>query len=409
MSVTSSQANPFPPLTISAAGMCTSLGGMVAGCAAARGGILRIMEMAPPEDPGEATGQMEPGGEGVEPVVEGADAEGAEEASSFHGHRVRDIPEEVSGLERLSNLATLALEDLLSGLTDPARELGRYAFILCLPSGYLRWAHSASKGPAPEAFASGVFLDPNEAAYLEEIKRSLLPRVFAAFPDLPQPIWTGLVLEDQAGFSEGVARAAALLSKGRVDSCLLGGVDSRVIFEDREAFEELGLVLTPDFPAGFIPGEGAAFLLLRPSNWAGESLGTVDSAAQATESGHRLSGSPPVAEALTQVARAALQNAGGGAAPVVVLSPVNGSPWISSEWGYLLTRVPALGNGDHIFPAGAFGEMGAADGPVAACMAIRGFARGYLKQSQAMVVLSSECGRKGAVMMRRPTTPGGSS
>ncbi len=264
----------------------------MAGCAAARGGILRITEITPPEaDP--PPGEDDLGGEATE--------EGSEAPPAFFGHRVRDVPDEVQGLERLARLAVLALEDLLSDLSEPARDLGRYALILCLPSGYLRWAHAASRGPAPQAFSSGVFLDPNEPANLEEIQKALLPMIFSSIPDLPQPVWTGLVLEDQAGFAEGMARAAALLTQGRVDSCLLGGVDSRVLFQDRAAYEELGLVLTEDFPAGFVPGEGAAFLQLRPPHWQGASLATFESAAQAAEPGHRVSGSPPVAEGLTYV------------------------------------------------------------------------------------------------------------
>lgn len=424
MSITFAQATPFPPLTVSAAGMSTALGGMVAGCAAARAGILRIQEVTPPEDP-PGLGAVAMAQESITPPEIGAGADAGQEAASnsqgateeekperlgpYLGHRVRDVPDEIQGMDRLAGLATLALQDLFSTLTDPARELGRYAFILCLPSGYLSWAHAALEGPAPQAFSSGVFLNPREAEYLAEIQESIIPRIFSAFPDLPRPIWTGIVLEDQAGFSEGVTRAAALLTQGRADSCLLGGVDSRILFQDRRALEDLGLVMTDDFPAGFVPGEGAAFLQLRPPHWTGESLASIQAAAQAAEPEHRLSGSPPVAEALTQVARAALQNAGGGQRPFLVLSPVNGSPWISCEWGYLLARVPTLAEGDYLYPAAAFGEMGAANGPVATCMAIRGFVRGYLGQHGAMVVLSAECGRKGAVMIRRPATPGGST
>jgi len=361
----------------------------VAGCAAARAGIQRISELS-------AAAVLEREAVGVE-------------GAAYSGHQVRGLPEGLAGMERLAHLGASALNDLFSEFPEAGEGLGRLGLILCLPSGYLDWARASDAGEAGDAFSSGVFLDPAEAARLQDLKTSLIPILLSLAPNLPKPAWTGLVLEDQAGFAEGVARAAALLSQGRLDSCLLGGIDSRLDLGMLRALEEMGLLTTPDFPAGFIPGEAGGFLLLRAPGAAPEPLAWIDAAAQGAEAVHRFSEAPPVGDSLTETVRLALGSGGSADDGLLVLGSVNGSPWNSNEWGYLLTRLRAIGAADHWFPVGSFGETGASLGPIAACMAIRGFARDYAGADQALLVLSSESGRKGAVVIRRPASTGGTT
>ncbi len=378
MSTAPPPSAPFPALPVIAAGMCTSLGGLVAGCAASRAGIQRISEL-----------------DGT-----------VEEEMVFWGHAVRNIPEGSRGMDRLAHLGALALEDLFSEFPDVGENLGRFGLIVCLPSGYLEWALSFAAGASRDAFSSGVFVDPNESARLQAARESLLPTLLSLAPDLPEPVWTGLVLEDQAGFAEGAARAAALLSQGRLDSCLLGGLDSRLAPEFLEILDSLGLLQTPEFPAGFLPGEAAAFLLLRAPGTAHQPQAWIEGAATAADEAHRFSGAPPVGDSLTEAVRNAMDGRASDQSGLLVTASVNGSPWNSNEWGYLLTRHRSLGEADHWFPVGSFGETGAAFGPVAALMAMRGFSRGYAGAHRAVIVLSSESGRKGAVVLKGPASTG---
>lgn len=392
----------------------------MAGCAAARAGIQRISEISEPEvlEPAVVEPEMEESA-GLESPDEGdqsggEDPEGeekpeGEEGPAYYGHRARDLPDGLTGTERLAHLGAAALSDMFSEFPEAGKGLGRLGLILCLPSGYLDWAHSFLGGAADDAYASGVFVDPGEGERTEEMKNTLVPALLSLGPDIPAPTWTGLVLEDQAGFAEGVARAAALLSRGRLDSCLVGGVDSRVGHDLLEALAEMGLLQTPEFPAGFIPGEAGAFLLLRAPGAGSEALAWIDAAARGADAGHRFSGAPPVGDTLTDVVRLALGAGGAGSAggsPLLVFGSVNGSPWTSNEWGYLLTRVRELGEAAHSFPVGSFGEAGSSFGPLAACMAIQGLARGYAGADRAVIVLSSESSRKGAVVMRRAESAG---
>lgn len=338
---------------------------------------------------------------------DGQPEEEGEEESVYWGHQAQGLPEGSAGLDRLTHLGASALKDLFSEYPEAGKDPGRLGLILCLSSGYLDWAQAFKAGEANDGFPTGVFVDPDEGARVEEMKNSLVSNLLSLVPDLPEPAWTGLVLEDQAGFAEGVARAAALLTQGRLDSCLLGGIDCRVDPEMLKALEEMGLLQTPDFPAGFIPGEAGAFLLLTAPASAPEPLAWIEATAQGAEGAHRLSGAPQVGAALTETVRTALGKLESTDALTLVLGSANGSPWNSNEWGYLLSRVRALGAARHWFPVDGFGEVGASLGPVAACTAMRGFSRGYAGGDRALLVLSSESGRKGAVVMSRWGKGGG--
>jgi 3-oxoacyl-[acyl-carrier-protein] synthase-1 len=173
-----------------------------------------------------------------------------------------------------------------------------------------------------------------------------------------------------------------------------------------EAFADLGLLMTPEFPAGFIPGEAAAFVLLRAPGGPQNPLAWIEGAAQGAEAAHRLSEVPVVADSLTETVGLVLDGGSSAAEPVLALSSVNGSPWTSNEWGYLLTRARGLADAEAWFPVGDVGEVGAALGPVGACLAIRGFSRGYAGAGRSLLVLSSESGRKGAVLLRAPSDGG---
>lgn len=53
-------------------------------------------------------------------------------------------------------------------------------------------------------------------------------------------------------------------------------------------------------------------------------------------------------------------------------------------------------------PADCWGDLGAASGPLYACLAIEAEARGYAKGSRTLIWASSEGGQRGAALLRRP-------
>ncbi len=168
---------------------------------------------------------------------------------------------------------------------------------------------------------------------------------------------------------------------------------------------ELGLVRTPESAVGFFPGEAAAWVLLERADAARASeapaqawLGNV---ALEREAFHRLSGDVPVGAALLRAAT----SCGKGRTPEetgLVLANLNGDEWRARDLGLALPEMKEAGlpaDAPRWYPPASFGEIGAATGAVSACMAVRGFARGYAGTATALVLLLADDEARGAFLL----------
>jgi 3-oxoacyl-(acyl-carrier-protein) synthase len=217
-----------------------------------------------------------------------------------------------------------------------------------------------------------------------------------------------LTFQDQAGFAWGLQYAWNELSRGNLERCVVGGVDACTDAEYLAAAHHFHVVKTEDQPAGFQPGEAAAFLLVETAEVAlkggSRVLGWIDAAAVGEEQVKRCSRKPALGIGLADTIDACL-----GCLPEVgglgwTIADLNGDAFRGNDWGYALTRLAArdrrVGAFPMTIPAESFGEIGAAHGAVASCMAIRAFERGYAPASQALVCLASYDGGRGAFVIR---------
>ena len=185
---------------------------------------------------------------------------------------------------------------------------------------------------------------------------------------------------------------------------LAGGVDS---------FRDLYVLATLDSEQrlksqsnldGFIPGEGAAFLLLesRASGAAnGRAIAAVPVIGGAREPGHLYSEETYRGEGLAGAFASMLSN--GVPGPVQeVYSSMNGESHWAKEWGVAFMRNRAAfreGHGMH-HPADCLGDAGAAAGPLMVALAALGIRDGY-RRSPALVYGSSDRGERAAVLVTR--------
>jgi 3-oxoacyl-[acyl-carrier-protein] synthase-1 len=157
---------------------------------------------------------------------------------------------------------------------------------------------------------------------------------------------------------------------------------------------------------GFIPGEGAAFLLLA-ARGAAEAAGlaplaTLSPAAVAVEAGHLYSEEPYRGDGLA-AALARLFGAGALAEPVQeVYSSMNGESHWAKEWGVGFLRNRAGFRPDHGMhhPADCLGDTGAACGPLLVGLAALGVREGY-RRSPCLVYGSSDDGLRAALAVAR--------
>ena len=208
---------------------------------------------------------------------------------------------------------------------------------------------------------------------------------------------------DQAGGMVALARAVEELQANRIEVAVVGGVDSYLDNIFLSALHDERRLKVPALPAGLIPGEAAAFLVLEREADARRrgatplarivSLG-LDAQAVAADAPD-----PAAPDALTNAVNAALNTVGGAAAITRVISDLNGERWRFQEWAIVETRCLAAiptGGWQHWHPADTVGDLGAAFVPFAVGLAARAFERGYAGQGITLICTGSDRGQRAA-------------
>ena len=318
------------------------------------------------------------------------------------GHAARLYTRGFEGFGKLVRLAAGALADLLSSAPLQPAEWERTAFCLVVSSRYFETeAAGLAEATLEDAVAARQFS--------ETVSTSLMSRVcdLNKLADIPENRF--LFAEDQTGFCHALIEAQQLIADGRFDRCLLGGVDALTEATTMAAAHRFHALKTEQQPAGFQPGEAAAFVLLE-SVASAESrglpvLGRVDAAAAGVDSVGRCMAEPALGLGLAETIAACLAVLAERECDFTwMLGDLNGDAFRANDWGYAVVRLmpahPTIGDCAMTLPAESFGELGAAAGPVALCMAVRAFARDYAPSPAVLGWLSSYRGGRGAYVVR---------
>jgi 3-oxoacyl-[acyl-carrier-protein] synthase I len=272
---------------------------------------------------------------------------------------------------RMLRLATPALQEAVAGVPDLKR----------IPL-FLAGAEPLENRPAPitERFMQQLGIQAEVEFDLAGSK---------VFPD------------GRAAGMVALKEALDTLAAGRVESVLVGGVDTFLDLYLLGTMDMESRVLGPGIMDGFIPGEGAAFLLLTSHSKAahlGKTVsGSIMSVSVGFEEGHLYSDQPYRGDGLAG-AFTGLCAAGAVTEPIRELySAMNGENHWAKELGVAYIRnstafYPAYGT-HH--PADCIGDTGAASGIILTILAAIGISRGY-RQSPALVTCSSDRGVCGA-------------
>jgi 3-oxoacyl-[acyl-carrier-protein] synthase-1 len=206
------------------------------------------------------------------------------------------------------------------------------------------------------------------------------------------------VAAGRAGGLVALGRAASLVRSGRSDFALAGGVDSYVDSATLRALDAGRRVKSEGNLDGFIPGEGAAFLLLASRSAASAAglpaMAVVSEVAEGFEKGHLGSKDAYLGEGLAATVQALVQAAPPPRPFVSVWSSMNGESHWGREWGVTLLR------SRHAFadlyamnhPADCFGDTGAAAGVLLA-----GLASLEASGGPALVYASSDLGPRASL------------
>jgi 3-oxoacyl-[acyl-carrier-protein] synthase-1 len=208
----------------------------------------------------------------------------------------------------------------------------------------------------------------------------------------------------RAGGLTAVGQAAAVIEQGLADFMIAGGVDTYFDLLVLATLDRDGRIKSETNADGFIPGEGAGFVLLASRRAAAaRSLPTVariSSVAVGFEVGHLDSAEPYKGDGL---AATISQLAGRGAVdePIgEVYSSINGENHWAKEWGVSYLRNRPIFRPDHRVhhPADCYGDNGAASGPLMLGLAALA-GRDSRRRAPVLVYGSSDQGVRAAVIV----------
>jgi 3-oxoacyl-[acyl-carrier-protein] synthase-1 len=204
-------------------------------------------------------------------------------------------------------------------------------------------------------------------------------------------------------------RACLRLAQGFPGPIIAGGIDS---YHDLPRLIDLdfaGRVLSDLNSDGFLPGEGAGFLVLanygkvQPS---GQSLGKIMGIVEVKNSGQVGAGAPAPGNVLSETVRDLMVQIPGPFLPCPsVYSNLNGESSGAKEWGvcFLRNRTYFAEGMKLHHPSESMGEIGGAMGPVLAGLAVRGIVRGT--EPGPCLVWCSEDGEECSALFLTPPQP----
>ncbi len=270
---------------------------------------------------------------------------------------------------------------------------------LALPAAEEAWTRAGFAGQSAPGI--GLYLGLDDADDGKPIAQAIAGALGIRFE---------LQRQDCLGRAASLAalhRAVRHLREGRVQTALVGGVDSLLRRARVAQLLEQGRLKHDDQPQGVVPGEAAAFVVL--SATPGRGSVTIEHTALAEEETAR-TGEPCRGVGLTQVLRGA---AGAlGEYPLVVCD-LNGERYRHIEWG--LASMRALGRlekraggtveSDLLHAADCIGDTGAASGVLGVIWAAAALRGGWARTQLALVWGASDgVLRAAATLARRKRT-----
>lgn len=203
----------------------------------------------------------------------------------------------------------------------------------------------------------------------------------------------------RAGGLAAIGQAADTIRQGKAKFMVAGGVDT---YRDLYVLGTLDMekrVKSSAHLDGFIPGEGAGFVLLTTSEAARQAgltaLVKISPVSQAVETGHLYSKEPYRGDGLAMAVEKLASSGAAGAPIAEVYSSMNGESHWGKEWGVSFIRNKAAFLPDHEIqhPADCLGDTGAAAGPIMLGLAAHGIRNGY-RRAPCLVYCSSDRGQR---------------
>jgi len=202
----------------------------------------------------------------------------------------------------------------------------------------------------------------------------------------------------RAGGVLAIDAAFTFIQESGRDSVLVGGIDSYLDTGLLAHLDQQNRILALNISDGFIPGEGAAFVLLSSESISASTGDTVVySPGLAEEAGHRYSDEPYRGEGLSAAISRAISNSSVGKPVEIVYSSLNGENFGAKEYGVAIVRNAPKFKDQYevIHPADCYGDIGAASAVAMLCLAKNAKDKGDSRYK--LIYCSSDMSARGAV------------
>jgi 3-oxoacyl-[acyl-carrier-protein] synthase-1 len=231
----------------------------------------------------------------------------------------------------------------------------------------------------------------NDHSAAMDVARRLLDRAATLLEWKAVPRIALVSIAGHAAVTEAIAAAMRdLAAPSGPRTAIVGGIDTLLDYETLMWLNQNRRLKHTDNPIGVEPGEAAAFLVLeRPvGRQPPERTLAYLAAAHVEVAGNNASPGTAVMSAVSKT----IGSAGENDAPAWLLADHDGTPECAVEIGSLTMRMKARWNRSRptfLFPASSFGDVGAATGAVASCLAMAAWNRGWASSSVAHIVSGS--------------------
>jgi 3-oxoacyl-[acyl-carrier-protein] synthase-1 len=282
----------------------------------------------------------------------------------------------VFGADRLAALAAHALREVVAKLTTNRPYAGVLPLFLALPE-------------CRPGFG------PDDARRVQRLLQAeSLPNIAG--------IAVQCLGEGHAGSLRALEFALKRVAEGRLDLCIVGGVDSYFHADTLDWLDAERRLLRADMRSGFPPGEGAAMLAVAPDStrigMGLPSLARVRMAASAYEERNATCADGMLGERLTEaVARQP------GELFDDVYCDINGERDRTDDWGFTLLRLGAMFRDGTAYTINVTqcGDMGAAAAGVNCILAAEAWERAYARGPVSLVWGASWGGLRAAAVLDR--------
>lgn len=367
---------------ISRIGMVTAVGhDAVTACAAVRAGIIR-------RSPLEGVVAYDADDEEMEMPVVGAPVSPLTDGFIHTGAWVQ--------------LAYRAMEDLASfppEVTDPVDFWRETALLWVLPPIAVErfgWEPEMSPGLLDESCS--------------ELLQELLGVTFASAPD-------PFILAGHTGVAQAVERAERMLRERAARRVAILGTDSWLDQLSISALSRESRLQTSESPTGMTPAEGGAAVVLeqdkdrdrdRDGGDGGPDARILSVSIQPAPgpldeedpAAWRTAMAPKIGRALAAAIDEVLPRAQEGRQFTGdAILDLNGEEWRSLAWGHAKVHLAQRLEPNEVIPASSYGDIGAASGAAALCLAARSYARGYSAGDQTLICSLSDDGQVAAMLV----------